>query len=158
MEKALVQARTTKLLDASLVELSRGDYALAKVMPTKKYIFGNWTMYHMCGDYCPINKCTHSNKCAMPLREEIFDALGQAKVFNTLDLRFGYHQLPLMEGDKVKTTFWGINPHVKDYLYQWRFLPFGLKNALVEFQRVMDRVLVGQFGFAKYYIDGHYCF
>jgi hypothetical protein len=37
-------------------------------------------------------------------------------------------------------------------LYQWKFLPFGLKNAPVEFQRVMDWVLAS-FGFAKCYID-----
>jgi len=58
----------------------------------------------------------------------------------------------LKEGDKVKTTFWGIDPHEKDYLYQWKFFPFGLKNALVKFQRVMDRVLTC-FGFAKFDID-----
>jgi hypothetical protein len=46
--------------------------------------------------------------------------------------------LPLREGDKVKTTFWGIDPHGKDCLYQWHFLPFGLKNAFIEFQKVMD--------------------
>jgi hypothetical protein len=45
----------------------------------------------MCGEYRLFNKCTHLNKYAMPLLEEIFDALGQAKVFNTLDLRFSYH-------------------------------------------------------------------
>jgi hypothetical protein len=88
----------------------------------------------------------------MPLPEEIFDAFGQAKVFDTLDLRSSYHQLPLREGDKIKITSWGIDPHEKDYLYQWKFLPFGLKNVLVQFQRVMDRVLVG-LGFAKCYID-----
>jgi hypothetical protein len=54
----------------------------------------------------------------------------------------------LKEGDKVKTTFWGIDPHGEDCLYQWKFLPFGLKNALVEFQRVMGRMLVG-LGFVK---------
>jgi hypothetical protein len=37
--------------------------------------------------------------------EEIFYALGQVKVFSALDLRFGYHQLPLREGDKVKPSF-----------------------------------------------------
>jgi hypothetical protein len=74
----------------------------------------------------------------MPLPKEIFDALKQAKVFNTLDLRSNYHQLPLREGDKVKTTFWGIDPHEKDYLYQRNFLPFGLKNAPAKFQRVLD--------------------
>jgi hypothetical protein len=66
----------------------------------------------------------------MPLPKEIFNAFGHAKVFSTLDLKSSYHQLPLGEGDKVKTTFWGINPHGKDYLYKWRFLPFGLKNVL----------------------------
>jgi len=48
----------------------------------------------------------HLNKYAMPLLEKIFDALGQAKVFSTSDLRSGYHQLSLREGEKVKTTFW----------------------------------------------------
>jgi putative transposase len=88
----------------------------------------------------------------MPLPEEIFDALGQAKVFSTLDLRFGYHQLPLREDDKVKTTFWRIDPHGKDCLYQWKFLSFGLKNALTKFQRVMDQVLAG-LNFTKCYIN-----
>ncbi len=88
----------------------------------------------------------------MPLLEEIFDALSQAMVFNTLDLNFSFHRLPLKEGDKVKTTFWGINPHGKDCLYQWKILPFGLKNAPIEFQRVMDWVFSG-LSFAKCYID-----
>jgi len=72
------------------VELLRGEYALAIVMPTKKDFLAigrNDT----CGDYLPIKKHTCSNKYAMPLLKEIFDALGQTKVFNTLDLRFGYH-------------------------------------------------------------------
>jgi hypothetical protein len=43
MERALVQVQITKLLDANLVELLKGDYASAIVMPTKKDIFSNWT-------------------------------------------------------------------------------------------------------------------
>jgi hypothetical protein len=74
----------------------------------------------------------------MPLPEEIFDAFGHVKVFNIFDLRSNYHQMPLKEGNKVKITFWGINPHGKDCLYEWRFLPFGLKNALAKFQKVLD--------------------
>ncbi len=99
------------------MELSRGEYALTIMMLAKKNIFGNWIERRMCGDYCSMNKDTCSNKYAMPLSEEIFDALIQAKVFSTLDLRFRYHQLPLRERDKVKTIFWGIDPHGKDYLY-----------------------------------------
>jgi hypothetical protein len=47
-----------------------------------------------------MNKQTRSNIYAMPLPKEIFNALGQAKVFSNLDLRFNYHQLPLKEVDK----------------------------------------------------------
>jgi hypothetical protein len=56
--------------------------------------------------------------------------------------------LPLREGDKVKTTFWGVDPHGKDCLYQWKFVPFALKNALTEFQKVMDQMLPS-IGFTK---------
>ncbi len=95
---------------------------------------------------------TYSNKCAMSLFEEIFDAFGQANVFNTLNLQFSFHQLLLKEGDKVKKTFWRIDLHRNDSLYQLRFLSFGLKNTLIKFQKVRDKMLVG-FGFVKCYIN-----
>jgi hypothetical protein len=46
--------------------------------------------------------------------------------------------LPLREGDKVKITFSKIDQHGKDCLYQWKFLPFDLKNAFADFHKVMD--------------------
>jgi hypothetical protein len=70
-----------ELLNANLVELSRGKYASTIMMLAKKDVFGNWIEHHMCGDYHLVNKRTHSNKYVMPLPEEIFDALGHDKVF-----------------------------------------------------------------------------
>ena len=151
-EKKLIQARTKELWDAGLIELSNGEYASATVMPSKKDIYGNWTEKRMCGDYRPLNNRTKSDMYAMPTPEEIFNAVGHAKVFSTLDLRSGYHQLLIRERDKQKTAFWGIDEFGKDRLYKWKFLPFGLKNAPAEFQRVMDRVLAGLV-FTKCYID-----
>jgi hypothetical protein len=49
-------------------------------------------------------------------------------------------------------TFWEIDFCGKNYLYQWKFLPFGLNNVPLEFQEVMDQMLVG-LGFAKCYIN-----
>jgi hypothetical protein len=81
----------------------------------------DWTL-HVWGLHLR-NKQTHLDKYTMPLPKEIFDVLAHAKVFNTLDLDFNYHQLSLKEGDNVKTTFWNINFHQKDF-FRWQFLPF----------------------------------
>ncbi len=60
--------------------------------------------------------------------------------------------MSIQEEDKAKIAFWGVNSQGKDCLYQWKFLPFGLKNAATEFQRVMDRILTG-LDFIQCYID-----
>jgi hypothetical protein len=51
----------------------------------------------MCEEYQLVNKLIHFDKYAMLLPKWIFDTLGQAKVFNTMDLWFNYHQL-VIEG------------------------------------------------------------
>ena len=132
-EREGVRTRCTELLSAGLVELSDGEYTCATVMPTKKDSFGNWIEKWMYGDYRPVNRKTKSDCYPMPTLEELFDSLGAARVFSTLDLRSGYHQLPLQQENKVKTTFWGVDDDGKDSLFHWKFLPFGLKNALSEF-------------------------
>jgi hypothetical protein len=118
-KRKMIQACTAELVEAGLVELAPPDceYALAMVMPSKKNIYDNWTEKRMCGDYRRINKFTKSDRYAMPIPEENFEAIGHAKVFSTLDLRSGYHQIGLREEDKEKTAFWGINKDGKDRLY-----------------------------------------
>jgi hypothetical protein len=151
-ERIGVQDRCRELLATGLIELSNGEVACATVMPSKKDIFGNWMDKRMCGDYRPVNQKTKLDQYPMPIPEEFFDAIGFSRVSSTLDLRSGYHQLPLLMGDQVKTAFWGANHDGKDQLYHWKFLPFGLKNAPAEFQRVMDQVHIG-LPFAWCYID-----
>jgi len=56
MEKDLIRSQTLDLLEVGLVEMSHGEYASTIVMPTKKYVHGNYTDRWMCGDYCPINR------------------------------------------------------------------------------------------------------
>jgi hypothetical protein len=63
------------------------------------------------------------------LPKDIFDVIGHTQMFSTLDLQYEYHQLPFHEGDKANITFWGIDQNGMDSLYNWKFLPFGLKNA-----------------------------
>ena len=68
-------------------------------------------------DYRLVNQKTKSDQYLMPIPEELFDAIGFSWVFNTLDLRSRYHQLPLLTGDRVKTAFWGVDLDGNDQLY-----------------------------------------
>lgn len=75
--------------------------------------------------------------------------LGKAKVFTTLDLESGFHQIKLKKEDREKTAF-SINGAKYEYLR----MPFGLNYAPSIFQRCVDDILRPYIGkFAYVYID-----
>ncbi|GAQ91227.1 hypothetical protein KFL_007470065 [Klebsormidium nitens] len=84
----------------------------------------------------------------MPVADELFDDLGGRDCFSTLDLRMGYHQIRIREGDQWKLAFWG-----HDDIYMPLRTPFGPKNAPALFQRLMDRVLRQLREVARAFID-----
>jgi hypothetical protein len=86
MERDLICSRMLDLLEVGLVELLHGEYASATVMLAKKDVHNNYTDRRMCGDYRPINRQTKFDKYAMPTPKEIFDVVGHARVFSTLNL------------------------------------------------------------------------
>ena len=63
-----------------------------------------------------------------------------------LDLLKGYWQIPLTNHDKRLSAF--VTP---DGLYQYREMPFGMKNAPATFQRMINQV-VGRIDGCKAYI------
>ena len=114
----------------------------------KKDLDGNYTNFRQCGDYRPLNVDTPLDRYPLPGIEDIFNQMGGATIFSKLDLRSGYHQMPVRVEDRCKTAFWGANR----ILWGWLVVPFGLKNAPPYFQRRMDHILQ-DLPFCRCYID-----
>jgi hypothetical protein len=95
-----------------------------------------------------LNKISVTDRYVLPTPEDIFDNIKDAGVYTTLDLRWEFHQVRVVEEDVPKTAFWG-----PDGLYEWVMMPFGLKNAPVFFHKIMDKTLRDVRAFARCYID-----
>ena len=78
---------------------------------------------------------------------DITSSLAGASVFSKLDLKKGYHQIPVHPAHIKKTAI--ITPFG---LFEFVRLPFGLKNAGMTFQHFMDKVLSG-LPFILVYLD-----
>jgi len=132
-EWELVDKRCKELHEVGLIQPTNFNFAVVTVMPTKKDSTRLWTEKRMSKDYRPLNLVTPQDMYPMPIPKELFDNIGDSKIFTIMDLRQGFNQIVLATKDCKKTTFHGSNK-----LWEWLVMPFGLKNAHVFFQRVMD--------------------
>ena len=51
-------------------------------------------------DYCSLNKQTIKNNYPLPLITDLIDNMGNKKVFTKMDLRWGFNNVRIKEGDK----------------------------------------------------------
>ncbi|QRV77028.1 Retrotransposable element Tf2 protein [Ceratobasidium sp. AG-Ba] len=86
-------------------------------------------------DYRKINNITIPDQFPMPLQVELVDQVKNAKIYSKSDLRWGFNNIRIKEGDEWKTAFrtaYGI--------YEYLVMPFGLKNAPAVLQRMMNNI------------------
>ena len=90
----------------------------------------------MCCDYRALKKQTIKNRYPLPLDVDCFVKLTKARLFSKLDLRHGYYQVRIAEGDQRKTAI------VTSYgSFEFLVMPFGLCNASAMFFTLMNYVL-----------------
>jgi len=82
-----------------------------------------------------MNKRTIKNSYPLPLISELIDSMGTKKVFTKMDLRWGYNNVWIKEGDEWKVAF-------TTYLGSFKLIVmyFGLTNSPATFQAMMNNL------------------
>jgi len=151
-------ASTYRRLDPEKLEAARAEFAALEKQGIIRRSSSHWASpLHMapksdgtwrpCGDFRRLNLQTKPDRYTCPNLADLSARLSGCTVFSKLDLRKGYHQVPVNKRDVAKTAV--ITPFG---LFEFLRMPFGLRNAGQTFQRLMDEVLAG-LPFVFVYLD-----
>merc|ERR1712002_380874 len=95
-----------------------------------------------------LNSKTKPDSYPIPRIDDCIDRVGNAKYVSKFDLLKGYWQVPLSEKANELSAF--VTP---DGFYQYKVMPFGMRNAPATFQRLINTVTSGLTGCEAYLDD-----
>jgi len=90
----------------------------------------------MVQDYRYLNEWTIRNNYPLPLISDMLENIGTKKVFTKMDLRWGYNNVRIKEGDEWKAVFTTPEGSFKPTV-----MFFGLTNSPATFQAMMNELL-----------------
>ena len=128
IETEHLQKELDKYCKLGVIAPSNSPWAAPVILVKKKN-----GEYRMVIDYRKLNAVTKKDAYPLPRIDDLLDTLGKAKVFSALDMRAGFHQVPLEEDSKELTAF-----TTKFGTYHYNTLPMGLVNSPATFQRLID--------------------
>ena len=124
-------------------------FTVPKLPPADQNTIDGWRMVV---DFRNSNQATKADAHPLPLIEEEIAKPARGRLFSVLDLRHGFHQMPLRKDSRPLTCMCTPCGPV-----QCTVMPTGLKNAPSFFQRMMEDVLFSKHAelraFVSVYID-----
>ena len=90
----------------------------------------------MVQDYHYLNEWMIKNNYPLPLISDVLEKIGTKKLFTKMDLRWGYNNVRIKEGDKWKAVF-----TMPEGSFEPTVMFFGLTNSPATFQAMMNKLL-----------------
>src|SRR3984885_6630266 len=106
--------------------------------------------YRPVQDYRNLNKWTIPNKYPLPLIAELVHDLAGKKLFSKFDVRWGYNNIRIKDGDEWKAAF-----KTSEGLFKPTVMFFGLTSSPATFQTIMDDIFREEIaqGWLRIYMD-----
>jgi len=142
-KSAYLKKELADLVELGIIEESCSPWASPIVMVPKAD-----GKLRLCTDFRKVNAVTSPNPYPLPRIEDLIDRIGRAKFLTKLDMTRGYWQVPLDEKLVPVSAF--VTPFGH---FQWRYMPFGLRNAPATFSRLVSKLLLGLDSFCAVYLD-----
>jgi len=98
-------------------------------------------------NYKPLNRVLQWIRYCIPNKRDLLNCLYNAKIFSKFDMKSGFWQIQIAKKDRYKTACTVPFGH-----YEWNIMPFGLKNALSEFQNIVNDIFTRYTSFIIVYI------
>ena len=114
----------------------------AGIVMVKKKTDDNTIKYRATFDFRKLNEKTISEHWPQLIITEAINNLSGCKYFGCIDIKDAFNEIPLFEDHTHKTAFTVPSGKFAG-TYEWKYLPFGLKNSGSSFQRFMDGILHG---------------
>lgn len=130
-ERLQLKEITDDLLKRKIIRESNSPYSSPVLLVKKKE-----DTYRLCADYRALNAITTKDRFPLPLIEDQLDRLGNSKYFTSLDMKAGYHQIPVAQKSIGYTAF--VTP---DGQFEYLRMPFGVANGPAVFQRAINNAL-----------------
>ena len=95
----------------------------------------------MCVNYTDLNQAYPKDEFPLPNIDMLVDNSADYKILSFMDAYSSYNKIPMVVSDKHCIAFMTSSGN-----YYYNVIPFGLKNAGVTYQRMMNKVFHNDIG------------